>query len=116
MFRERIESLRNQGNTSEKYDKISTENKGIETNTFESFLNNKIVNMYARPWNKLETRLKMIKVREYYNQLCEDGEILKTELESRIKSVESMVKYNRLKTSMVKYDQEECKIIEITMK
>ena len=72
--------------------------------------------MYARPWNKLEVRLKLIKVREYFNWLCEEGELPKSELENKIKSVESMVKYNRIKTSNVKYDQEECRILEITLK
>ena len=120
MFRERLQELRNIDGPIENEIEIEIENEmvntKIETNTFESFLDNKIVNMYARPWNKLEMRLKLIKVREYFNSLCEEGEILKSELESKIKSVESMVKYNRLKASNVKYDQEECRILEITLK
>ena len=110
MFRDRIQKLRDIDESNEKV------NTKIETNTFESFLDNKIVNMYARPWNKLELRLKLIKVREYFNMLCEEGELPKNELENKIKNVESMVKYNRLKTSNVKYDQEECNIISITLK
>ena len=82
----------------------------------ENFLDTKIVNMYARPWNKLELRLKLIKLREYYNDLCEKGELPKSELESKIKSMESMIKYNRLKSSNVKYDIDECKICDIIMK
>lgn len=111
MFRERLQALRN---IDEKDNEKLTPK--IETDTFESFLDNKIVNMYARPWNKLETRLKIIKVKEYYNSLCDQGELSKSELQDKIKQVESMVKYNRLKTSNVKYDQEECCIIEITLK
>tara|TARA_B100001173_G_C15649967_1_gene404908 strand:- start:68 stop:412 length:345 start_codon:yes stop_codon:yes gene_type:complete len=114
MFRERVQALRNIDDSSNSNTKL--EDKGMETNTFESFLDNKIVNMYARPWNKLETRLKLIKVKEYYNWLCEEGEISKSELESKIKNVQGMVKYNRLKTNLIKYDQEECKILEITLK
>ena len=106
MFRERLQGLRN-------IEETTNEKKEIETETFENFLDKKIVNMYARPWNKLETRLKIIKVKEYYNTLCEEGEISKSELSNKIKEVESMVKYNRLKTSNVKYDQEECCITEI---
>ena len=109
MFRERLQTLRNVENNN----KV---NPKIETETFESFLDKKIVNMYARPWNKLEMRLKLIKVKEYFNYLCEEGELPKSDLENKIKMVENMVKYNRLKSSNVKYDMEECRILEIIMK
>ena len=69
MFRERLQALRNIDEKDN--EKLAPK---IETDTFESFLDNKIVNMYARPWNKLETRLKIIKVKEYYNSLCDQGE------------------------------------------
>jgi hypothetical protein len=119
MFRERLQALRNTDtesvNVVNSNDSIVSETKSkvIETESFESFLNNKIVNMYARPWNKLETRLKIIKVKEYYNRLCDEGEISKAEVGEKIKRVEGLVKYNRLKSSEVKYDPEDCMIIEI---
>ena len=106
MFRERLQGLRN-------IEETTNEKKEIETQTFENFLDKKIVNMYARPWNKLETRLKIIKVREYIKSLCDNKEITQIEANEQIKKLESMIKYNRLKTSNVKYDQEECLIMEI---
>ena len=106
MFRERLQGLRN-------IEETKNEKKEIETQTFEHFLDNKIVNMYARPWNKLESRLKIIKVKEYITSLCDNKEIKQAEANQQIKKLESLIKYNRLKTSSVKYDQEECKIIEI---
>ena len=35
--------------------------------SLESFLDSRVINMYQRPWNKLETKLKIRKIEEYYN-------------------------------------------------
>lgn len=34
----------------------------------ETFLNSKVINIYKRPWNKLEPKLKIIKIKQY---LCD---------------------------------------------
>ena len=35
----------------------------------EKFLEGKVINIYSRPWNKLELKLKKIKITEYLNTL-----------------------------------------------
>ena len=37
----------------------------------EQFMDSKVINMYSRPWNKLEPKLKKQKVQEYLNSLLE---------------------------------------------
>ena len=35
-------------------------------NSLESYLDSKVINIYQRPWNKLELKLKLKKLSEYY--------------------------------------------------
>lgn len=35
-------------------------------NSLESYLDSKVINIYQRPWNKLEIKLKLKKLSEYY--------------------------------------------------
>ena len=62
---------------------INSKSTEIKTNSIENvlinnikrlekFMDSKVINIYSRPWNKLETKLKKKKIEEY----------LKTELES----------------------------------
>ena len=52
-------------------------NKNIKD--LEEFMDNKVVNMFARPWNKLELRLKKIKLKEYFDKLILDKTYTKNE-------------------------------------
>ena len=36
-------------------------------NNLESYLDSKVINIYQRPWNKLEQKLKLKKLSEYYS-------------------------------------------------
>lgn len=36
-------------------------------NNLESYLDSKVINIYQRPWNKLEQKLKLKKLNEYYS-------------------------------------------------
>lgn len=36
-------------------------------NKMEGYLNSKVINIYQRPWSKLETKLKLKKINEYYD-------------------------------------------------
>ena len=47
--------------------------KNVES--MEEFMNNKVINMYARPWNKLEPKLKRTKLNEYLTILMDKKEI-----------------------------------------
>ena len=35
--------------------------------SLESYLDSRVINIYQRPWNKLEIKLKIRKINEYYN-------------------------------------------------
>ena len=39
----------------------------------ENFVNSKVINIYQRPWNKLEPRLKTIKINEFIKSKTEDN-------------------------------------------
>lgn len=74
-------------------------------NKMETFLNKQVINIYSRPWNKLEKKLKIKKIKEY---LEENPTI---ELETTI--ILSYLKMNNKKLK-VEYDNTKCQIISIT--
>ena len=78
---------------------------------FEEFVNNKVINLYARPWNKLEFKFKKAKIEEYVNELIETNESTQKEgqelLEMFLKEIPNNKKFK------VTYDTNICKIITI---
>ena len=87
-------------------------------NKLESFLDSKVINIYQRPWNKLETKLKLNKIQHYIKDLAETG----TETESGTDTNNLSFDYiKKLLTGLnadkkkvkVEYDQESCKIISL---
>ena len=75
--------------------------KNIEDN-----INKRIINIYERPWKKLEKKLKLNKVKEY---------IKENNIEEN--DVEFINKYFMDKTkATVEYDIEQCKITNIKLK
>ena len=40
--------------------------------SLESYLDSRVINIYQRPWNKLELKLKIRKIEEYYNTSTTD--------------------------------------------
>ena len=84
------------------------ENKTIEDilqkniENIESVLDSKVINMYARPWNKLESKLKLKKINEYYENINDKSER------------EFVIKYlNNKKKVVVSYDIDNCVIKKI---
>jgi len=96
-------------------------------NNLEEYLNTKVINIYQRPWNKLELKLKTRKIDEYFR----DGPFI-TELppsspsgkKSTKKGIEafgnydssqisSFCKSNEKKRLKIEYDQQTCTIISI---
>jgi len=59
-----------QNNDSNMLDKTNTVTDIInkKLSNMETYLNSKVINIYQRPWNKLEQKLKIRKLEEYYSK------------------------------------------------
>jgi len=89
-------------------EKTMLENK---IKTFENFMDSKVTNMYARPWSKLEIKLKKKKIIEYFGILINNKTINAEEYKETIDKFCKDLDLNR--KFKVKYDIEECCITEI---
>ena len=93
-------------------------------NSIEDYLNTKVINMYQRPWNKLELKLKLRKIEDYFK----DGPVIvqsePTKRKSTKKNVEAFENYeldqirnfcksNEKKNIKIDYDYDVCKINSI---
>lgn len=76
----------------------------------ESFLNNKVINIYNRPWNKLEYNLKIVKLKEFIIKLELDNETG----DNLFKKLSSAIRLNKLKGSNIVYTN--CDIEKINYK
>ena len=72
----------------------------------EDFVNTKVINIYARPWNKLEVKLKKRKVSEYFSLLLENNEISQSEYDSTLEKLNKLLDLN--KKIKLDYDVELC--------
>ena len=62
-----LENIRNNSFEIKEIKEIKSENDETNLSKLEIFLNNKVINIYKRPWKKLEVKLKIKKVEEYIN-------------------------------------------------
>jgi len=74
----------------------------------ESFVEGKVINMYARPWNKLEPKLKRTKISEYLQEEKDKNEINLVNFNNLIYKLHKEIEYNR--KINVTYDPEKCVI------
>ena len=72
----------------------------------EDFVNTKVINIYARPWNKLEVKLKKRKIAEYFSLALENNEISKSKHDSTLEKFNKMLDLN--KKIKLDYDIELC--------
>jgi len=99
-------------------------NKNI--NNLEDYINTKVINIYQRPWNKLEPKLKFKKVEEYYlnGPALEDGSSDEESSKRKKKGVEAFTNFtmSQIKTYLntiekkrikVDYDDNLCRINSI---
>lgn len=88
--------------------KIKTLDDIVEKNikNIESVIESKVINIYARPWVKLEPKLKLKKIKEYieYNESNEYS----TEEKDKIYKY-----YLDKKKVIIKYDSDKCLIQEL---
>ena len=74
----------------------------------ESYLNNKVINIYNRPWNKLEYNLKINKLIEFLESVDKEN------YNNNLKILSSAIKFNKIKSNNIVYN--ECKIQKINYK
>ena len=103
-IREELSSLK----TVEKTDNDRTINDILDNNIklMEDFVNTKVINIYARPWNKLEIKLKKKKISEYFSLLLENDEINKSDYTSIVDKLNRLLDLN--KKIKLEYDVEQC--------
>ena len=77
----------------------------------ETLINSKIVNIYQRPWSKLETKLKKNRIREYLDTLLSEKKIDKQLYNDKLYIYNNTLDLNR--KLKVEYDDEHCKIKNI---
>ena len=83
-------------------------NKNIRN--LESFVEGKVINMYARPWNKLEPKLKRYKINDYLQELLNDKKINLINYNNLIYKLHKEIEFNR--KINITYDKEKCIITE----
>jgi hypothetical protein len=106
--------------------KVQTEDFNEESNTdikyilkknisnLESFVEGKVINMYARPWNKLEPKLKRTKISEYLQDEIDKKEINLVNFNNLIYKLHKEIEFNR--KINVTYDPENCVITDFNYK
>ena len=115
----------------EELESLSLASPAIKTNTvkdvidknianFEEYLNSKVINIYQRPWNKLEKKLKLKKIEEYYKifKISDDTDAIDNLTTKKKRSVEAygnydenvikLMMFNDKKRIKVDYDIENC--------
>lgn len=103
---------------SQSHTEVSNKNTGIDNilknniKNIEEFMNKKIVNVYSRPWKKLEKKLKKNKIKEYINKQIETNAITKDESLEQLEILLKQVDLN--KKMKVNYNVELCIIESIT--
>ena len=83
--------------------------KNVES--MEEFMNNKVINMYARPWNKLEPKLKRTKLNEYLTILMDKKEINLAQFNTLLYKLSKEIEFNKKIT--LDYDKDDCTIMSL---
>lgn len=91
-----------------------TNQKNNRNQSIEEFIDTKRINIYSRPWNKLEIKLKKKKILEFIDQQKTDYKVNEKTLEKLTKILIRMLVRDKLnKSSDLNYDTDLCKIISI---
>ena len=85
----------------------------------ETYLNSKVINIYQRPWNKLEQKLKIRKLQEYYNN--DNNTLDLTDSKKKVANLKDVMIFSEARSALVTsrkkfkvdYDQEKCVINSI---
>jgi hypothetical protein len=74
----------------------------------EKYVDSRVINIYSRPWNKLEERLKKRKIEEYLTILLESTEIDKDIHDNLLYKLHKEIEFN--KKIKLEYDETKCEI------
>ena len=85
----------------------------------ETYLNSKVINIYQRPWNKLEQKLKIRKLEEYYSN--QDNLIDLSNTKKKVDNLKNVMTFPEARNILISsrkkikvdYDQENCVINSI---
>ena len=84
------------------------------SNKLENFMNNAVIDKYARKWSRLETKLKQNKIKEFLDLKCEEFMINDKEKTNLLSILNSKLRLGQLnKLSEIIYDHENQVIKEI---
>mgnify|MGYP006089824311 CR=1 FL=1 len=75
----------------------------------EQFMDSKVINIYSRPWNKLEPKLKKLKIQEYLNSILETNMITLDIFNSLFHKISRAIMLNE--KIKLEYDTDICSII-----
>ena len=108
-----LDSLKNKGEKKV----IKNINDILKNNieNIEKYVNNRVINIYSRPWNKLEPKLKKKKLNEYLDKLMFQQTITLKECNNIIykahKDLEDSKQAEFNKKLKIDYDTEKCILI-----
>jgi hypothetical protein len=74
----------------------------------EKYVDSRVINIYSRPWNKLEERLKKVKITEYLDILLETTDIDKVIYDNLLYKLHKDIGFN--KKIKLDYDEDKCEI------
>ena len=84
------------------------------SNKLENFMNNAVIDKYARKWSRLETKLKQNKIKEFLDFKCAEFKINDKEKTNLLNILNSKLRLGQLnKLSEIIYDHENQTIKEI---
>ena len=91
-------------------DKLKINNDKLESHNdkLDTFIQSKVINIYMRPWNKLEIKLKIKKIIEFIKSEIDNNLLTNCNGELIINKLTKMI-YNK-KLLKVDYNIEECRI------
>ena len=75
----------------------------------EDYMNSKVINIYSRPWNKLEYRLKRNRMNIYLTMLLNEKKLVLKDFNTLVYKLSKEIEFN--KKIIVEYDIEKCEII-----
>ena len=111
-------------NVSKPSDNKNLDDQNLETNVeikkhnysnkLENFMNNTVIDKYARKWSRLENKLKQNKIKEFLDLKCEEFSINNKEKLNLFNILNSKLRLGQLnKLSEIIYDHEKQTIKEI---
>lgn len=79
----------------------------------ENFVDSKVINIYQRPWNKLERRLKTVKIKEYIKTKTDDNTYDSNESNELLNNLIKDIQLSKKKYK-INYSIEDTCILEVT--